>query len=155
MDARNVYIIKTSATGDVLWETTVGNAAEAYAPRAVTPTADGGCAVVGSIRTQAPSQYVFMIKVDGLTTGIKTVTAQEAGFAFYPNPATNVLHLQTPVGMNVRKVELLDMTGRVLQSNLYNGSPLTNIDINRNIHGPVMLRATTDKEVVVGQLYVQ
>lgn len=67
----------------------------------------------------------------GTNTFTQTVTVSTIGlldlegetFVAYPNPANDVLNIQS--SLNVVLVELMDMTGRVIVSNEYNASEVT------------------------------
>jgi len=154
-DARNLHIIKASANGDVLWETTVGTTGEVYTARGIAPTADGGCIITGSYFTPVPAQTVFLVKVGGLTTGIAHTPANRAGLKIYPNPAAGKLYIHSEHGTGIAQVELLDMAGRLLQVEKNIAGPEVVLDIDAHIHGPVMLRITTPGAVVVEKLLVQ
>jgi hypothetical protein len=155
LDARNLHIIKASANGDVLWETTVGTTGEVYMARAVTPTADGGCLITGSYFTPVPAQTVFLVKVGGLTTNIKQLTAVEAGLKIYPNPAQGRVYIAMPANVAILQIEVLDVTGRVLQLHKVEAQHDVALELGQGISGAVMLRVTTADAIITEKILVQ
>lgn len=140
---RKVYIIKTSATGDVIWSSTYGDAGEVYLPRAITTTSDGGAVITGSLLTAGPAQTAFLLKIGGLTTGIKNVATSAVNLRVYPNPGNGTFTIEgirdaSHVNLTVcnaigqvytQAIDVRNNTAQLqLPGNLPNGAYLLHID---------------------------
>ena len=62
----NGLIIKTDSSGNLIWRKEIGNGFMVYSEKfySLTPTIDGGCALVGRVRTLSGEFDIFVAKVD-------------------------------------------------------------------------------------------
>ena len=67
----------------------------------------------------------------------------------YPNPATNVINAEGNAA--IRTVELYDIFGRLLQTNITNATKTT-IDVSQRATGTYFLKITTDEGQKVEQI---
>lgn len=90
------------------------------------------------------------------TTGITESNANESKVAIYPNPANDVLMVQSNVGARVsRKVELVDELGRVVQTQmLYQGSTMCYFDLQTVYEGVYFVRIYDGDNVITNKVVV-
>lgn len=154
---RKVYIIKTSATGDVVWSTTYGDVNEVYLPRAITTTSDGGAAITGSMLTPGPSQTAFLLKIGGLTTGIKNITAAAANMRVYPNPGNGAFTIS---GLSIAasgSLTVCNVMGQVVHTqSVEPRNNTTQVQLPGNIpNGTYLLRIDTGAEIIPATISLQ
>jgi hypothetical protein len=91
--------------------------------------------------------------LDNFTTisnaiGVQEITKTDIAFQFYPNPATNAI---TITSESLAKIEVLDMSGRVLLSEtMVNASQ--EIDIRNLVAGIYMIKLSNDKGQAIRRL---
>lgn len=89
------------------------------------------------------------------STGIESATANST-VAIYPNPASDVLMVQSNVGAKTsRKVELVDELGRIVQTQmLYQGSTMCYFDLQTVYEGMYFIRIYNGDKVEVSKVMV-
>ncbi len=81
---------------------------------------------------------------DRATTTVTTTSLEKAGFRLYPNPANDVLNIETP--MNVKEILIFDLSGKLVMQ-FAKPATTTEVDVSGFMPGTYILRLTTDKEV--------
>lgn len=113
----DVYLVKTDASGTMLWQKTFGGTNSDYGG-SVQPTADGGYIIAGETYSfGAGSGDVYLIKVKIATAGVTTLT---------PSTFTVPAHGQVQVNLNINLA--------ALPASLYGGTVTANIDNTTAIH---------------------
>ncbi|MDR0798859.1 MAG: glycoside hydrolase family 3 C-terminal domain-containing protein [Dysgonamonadaceae bacterium] len=96
------------------------------------------------LTTQSSAIYHFTIK--GTALSMDRSTEQ---IVIFPNPSSGLFQLNVPVG--IQKVSVIDLKGRVLLEQEV-GTGTTFLDLSAYSPGVYLLRATGDKQSVVGKL---
>jgi hypothetical protein len=84
----------------------------------MTPTADGGFALVGW--TSNPGQNAWVVKVDSLGCLVPNCALSEeelptpTAIQVWPNPTSGALHLRLPENSGPAALSLTDITGRAV-----------------------------------------
>jgi len=75
--------------------------------------------------------------------------------SLYPNPANNKITISNPSSISIKKIELIDFSGRIVQ--LWEASQLfeNTLNIQQIPPGIYLLKATTDTGIKTGKLVVQ
>lgn len=91
-------------------------------------------------------------------TGVNELSPEELNLAVYPNPASDVLLVQSKVAGKInRTVELIDVTGRVIQTQtLFQGSTMCYFDLQTVYEGVYFVRVndetnTKTTKIIVGR----
>jgi len=79
------------------------------------------------------------------TAGIDDPANENLQVSIYPNPASDMLMVQSKVGSKLnRKVELIDELGQIVQTQtLFQGSTMCYVDLQTVYAGPYLVRVTT------------
>ncbi len=90
------------------------------------------------------------------STGIADVTNENLKVSIYPNPANDVLFIQTHLGGKTnRKVELVDGLGRIIQTQtLFQGSTMCYFDLQTVYAGIYFVRVTDGDKVETSKVVV-
>jgi hypothetical protein len=90
------------------------------------------------------------------STGISTSENENYKVSIYPNPANEVLVVQSHLGAQVnRKVELVDALGRIVQTQtLFQGSTMAYFDLQTVYEGIYFVRVTDGDNVQVEKVIV-
>ncbi|CAN5402569.1 hypothetical protein BH10BAC1_BH10BAC1_01980 [soil metagenome] len=123
------------ATVDANWNS--------YYPYVVGPTFYG-TKVVTTV-TSLPTGLTTYVS----TTGVNEVVNENLKLSIYPNPANDVLFIQSHLGGQTnRKVELIDALGRIVQTQtLFQGSTMCYFDLQTVYAGIYFVRVTDGDNV--------
>jgi YHYH protein/Secretion system C-terminal sorting domain len=121
-----------------------------YYPYVVGPTFYG-TKVVTTVTT-IPSGLTTYVS----TTGISTANDENLKVSIYPNPANDVLFIQSHLGGQTnRKVELVDELGKVIQTQtLFQGSTMCYFDLQTVYAGIYFVRITDGTTVQTSKVIV-
>lgn len=162
-DANDMWAVKIDDNGNVVWDKTVGSQADNDEPTIIKPTLDGGF-IMGAggahpifgdktIEGYDESFDGWMVKLEPETLGIDDLT--EAGVSIYPNPATDLLHIDfrqsyqqaavtiyAPTGQQILHKDLQSAQNTVLDLSLPSGMYLVEIqlDNDRRINKKLIIR---------------
>jgi len=116
--------------------TTVGN--QTYS---VTVTADNGCTGEDAVVVE----YSMCVGINE--------SAENSSISLFPNPATDVVTFTT-VGTSLQEVNIYDLTGKMIYSNISNNDRL---DVNTSAFasGTYIVKVVTESESVTRRLIVQ
>lgn len=90
-----------------------------------------------------------LVVVDGSCDFTAGIESHEATFAVFPNPTTDVLNIDNGLGLTIDKIEMIDMSGRVvlaLQKGAFNNE-LAELSIANLTTGVYTLRLTAGTQV--------
>lgn len=115
------WLLEVDATGELLWQRCIGGSGGDYI-RCITPIGNDGFAVAGSTNSTngdvngfiGGTSDVWVVKFAPLTTSTSTsLPPPHPTLTLFPNPTTNILHVQWS-GATPRSLEVLDISGRVV-----------------------------------------
>ncbi len=111
----DLWLLKTDSSGDTLWTKTLGGIQADYG-YSVQQTMDGGYIVTGvTLSYGLGANKIWLIGIASGTTAIEENT--EADFEVYPNPTNGKFYVSsTGFHVDINKVELVDMFGKVVKS---------------------------------------
>lgn len=137
----HLIVTKTDMNLNVAWQRRFLQDSDAYVSFSSSPTADGGCIVVGTVYDLNPEErldiFVLKINAEG-TVGIKEVLVEDVRpYAYYPNPAKNELRLKYSPDVNPTQIELFDLQGRLVRSQL---NSLETINLQNITAGTYIIR---------------
>jgi hypothetical protein len=89
--------------------------------------------------------YIDDISINGLVTNISELTSKNQKLKIYPNPATNNLTIETP---QKATIEILNIKGQIIKS-INNANIIATIDLDNFSSGVYIIKAKTDKEVMI------
>lgn len=146
--SQQLYIVKTDNAGTVIWDTSYGQADSNYYVNGMTITNDGGWAVTGAVfHPSQPVRYVYVTKFNSGGVDVNSISSPLNDIAIYPNPVSGgKLYVKCPSSINVSKIEVYTVDGKLIKG--YNSAVgrLTEIDIS-SLHGSLMISIYTDKGV--------
>jgi len=111
-------------------------------------------ATPGGIASQTYFLMNFAINLTGVDASVEPglpVVREEELVVFYPNPATDVLHV---TANNIREIEVINMMGQVVLSVRATGNHHT-LDVSSLASGLHFIRVTTDTGISVGRFIKQ
>ncbi|MFN0213303.1 MAG: T9SS type A sorting domain-containing protein [Saprospiraceae bacterium] len=141
----DVWVVKLSAIGDILWQKTYGGS-QAEVPGDLNPTSDGGfvfCGYTSSNDGDVAGNHgtldFWIVKLSPESS--HTSTPASLPLEIYPNPATHTISIKTPNEEHEIKIKISDLLGQELrQQTFLNGGDL---DITAFRNGLYLLTATT------------
>ncbi len=71
----------------------------------------------------------------------------------FPNPASS--HIQINAGVELQSVQMMDMNGRIVKSQQFNGKPVGNLDVNGIESGVYILRLFSEDASAVKRLIIE
>ena len=86
---------------------------------------------------------------------MSTLTVEEnelVDFSMYPNPASDIVQLKFPVGIENNKVEIFDILGKQIKVNL---SEENTIDVSKLPSGAYFVSITADDSKVTKKLIIK
>jgi len=84
--------------------------------------------------------------------GIADINDASAAFTVFPNPATDRITLQCPPDIEMDKVEMMDVQGKILQVQSLGRSIVKQIDISNFPDGVYFIKISSDKNVIYKKL---
>ncbi|UPT71355.1 MAG: T9SS type A sorting domain-containing protein [Flavobacterium sp. JAD_PAG50586_2] len=112
--------------------------------------------VAGNIVTQSAGiyfDYNFPVITDPANTIFQTLSnpdvAVDASIAIYPNPAKGLINIEC--NNTIKSVQLYDVQGRILQTNLINGNQAS-IDISTHSNGIYFVKIISDNGIKVQKI---
>ncbi|MCF8460518.1 MAG: T9SS type A sorting domain-containing protein [Flavobacteriales bacterium] len=114
------WLIKTDGNGDTLWTRTYDSSSTVDYLRNMLVMANGDIVMVGFGRGEnSTTQDGWILRVDSMgclvegcfSVGIDERTIDDKQFVIWPNPASNLIHIQSSM-VNVQRVSVVDMLGR-------------------------------------------
>lgn len=113
---KNVYAVRTDASGNVTWQRNWGGAADDIG-LGVCETTDGGFIICGSkshnISTKTGEVYLIKTDANGVTTSITDVENSATRLKVYPNPVKDIMYLDLNGNSTI---QIMDINGREVGS---------------------------------------
>ena len=136
------WVVKLSLTGDLIWQKSIGGSA-ADGGQSVKQTTDGGYILAGysssadgdaTVNHGNSDYWIVKLAPDTLST----TSFHDDFLGIYPNPATSMLHLQLANGIEINKVIITDLAGKIIREQTINN---TKIDIENLAQGAYIIQA--------------
>jgi hypothetical protein len=140
----DAWVIKLSATGTLVWQKTLGGIGYEVA-RSIQLTPDGGYIVAGSTNSIDGdvtgingNQDAWVVKLSSELMATTSFASQE--LKIFPNPAKNILQLQTATNGSLDKITITDLTGKII---LIQTTNTTQINVEPLASGMYILEANS------------
>jgi len=126
----DIYLIKTSATGDTLWTKTYGGSGQDFG-QSVTQATDGGYIICGSTNSFGAGEYdIYLVKIssdgDLLWTQTFGGTGEEFGRSLYATPDGGCILCGSTMSFGAGDEDVYiiktDSTGEASWTNTYGGT---------------------------------
>lgn len=115
VQSQQLYVIKTDNAGVVMWDTAYGTNDSSYIVSGIGITQDGGWAVTGAVFTpNQPIRYIFVAKFLPFGNGVVNISCNEPDIKLYPNPAHRHFTVKTGSDIEVHKIRIVNIDGRVV-----------------------------------------
>jgi hypothetical protein len=118
-----------------------------YIAQSITATEEGSYTVVTTIEgceSEHSSPKVFV------TTSIEEVLQE---LNLYPNPVTQILHIEIPANISrIARIELLDGTGKVLESREVPTGSTSVFDLKEYRNGMLLIKIMLDEKTIVRKI---
>ncbi len=104
------------------------------------------------------SEKIYYWHIDVIDTTINSVQNYEFknfGLQFYPNPAKNQINFTNPFNTKIKKIELIDFSGRVVHIWKAQGLAEKKLNIQPIPPGIYLLKTETPKEVKTDKIVIQ
>ncbi len=156
----DIYVVKTDASGNVLWSKTFGRSRNDFAS-AIKQTSDGGFIIVGSTQIDSLNFDVFIVKIDSLGNSLFTSLENDApplyGIAAFPNPFSLETALHVNQNLKSASLTLYNLLGQAVKQidNLVitEGQPFV-LSRENLPAGPYFLAITVDGKVIAQEKLV-
>jgi hypothetical protein len=91
-----------------------------------------------------------------LSTGLKLNSAAINEISVFPNPASDIVAVQSDgITTSSLKVELFDMSGRLIQtSSIFQGSPIAYFDTRNLFSGEYIIKVSSETELYIKKLVI-
>ena len=89
------------------------------------------------------------------SVGVKRSQQMESALHFFPNPAASFVTISNPSNIPIKKIELTDFTGRIIQTWKAQELVENTLNIQHIPTGIYLLKAVTEKGIKTGKLVVQ
>jgi hypothetical protein len=117
------FVNKYTNDLDIISETNYGNEGDAFGIRGISKTYDGGFLFTG----YGGDQNNIVMKSDAalnlpLSEGWDAVEEKQVNknITFYPNPVSNILYVNNPENVAIRKIAIYDLSGRkIIEKHCY------------------------------------
>lgn len=126
----DAWVVKLDATGSLIWQKTLGGTNSDNAT-SIQLAADGGSIVAGytssnngDVAGNHGGGDAWVVK---LGPELFTATFTVQVLRLFPNPAKNIVYLQTSTNFSLDKIKITDLTGKVILTQTTNTS-LVNIE---------------------------
>lgn len=140
--------IKTDQVGNTVNRVYYGANTDYVAPRSIFLDTYGNAYVAGEHFTQTQQSVAFLSRIGDInkvpTTGVEQAPKATAGVSVFPNPATNGCTV-TSVGEPIRRIQIRDITGRILQDIAGSGSNTEKISLDGMPKGTVLVYVFTGR----------
>lgn len=119
IQSQQMYVVKTDASGVVLWDTTIGTSDSNYFANAIAITNDGGWAVTGSV-FNIPQQmrYIYVAKFSPNSVDVSDQVALQL-IEVYPNPTSSGSVNIRSSKATISRVDVMSIDGKLLHSEEY------------------------------------
>ena len=139
--------MKLDATGNKVWDKTLGGASEDYAS-SIVQTSNGGYIVAGTTFSNNGdvndenngNSDIWIVKLSEENTQSLNSTEQLHNFSISPNPTTSQIVIGTDLIQTMEEVLITDMTGKIVkQFEIQN--TITKIDVSNLQNGIYMVKS--------------
>jgi hypothetical protein len=93
-----------------------------------------------------PENYSKLVSIEEVQSSIK--------LNVFPNPATDIVNFATQDGTSIYELELIDLSGRILQTQTVNATS-TQLNVNNLSKGVYLYNIVTKKGKSIGKVIVQ
>ena len=145
--SEDYWIVKLDATGNKVWDKTLGGASEDYAS-SIVQTSNGGYIVAGTTFSNNGdvndenngNSDIWIVKLSEENTQSLNSTEQLHNFSISPNPTTSQIVIGTDLIQTMEEVLITDMTGKIVkQFEIQN--TITKIDVSNLQNGIYMVKS--------------
>ncbi len=153
VQSQQLYVVTTDASGNILWDTAFGTSDSSYTANGMAVTADGGWAIAGSVFTPGQQiRYIYVTRFKPVNTAVSTAI-NSGDVMVFPNPAGKEVAVRVPVNVQLGKVLLYSVDGKLCGT--YNNIAGNEVKLNIMQTGIFILEIHTDRGVVKTKLLVQ
>jgi hypothetical protein len=165
---KDVYVAKYNMNGGLLWVIKLGGTSNDWG-KAIVWNPSGYCTVAGnfsgtvtvstapaiSISAAPGSASFFIANYNGLTTGLQTIN-NTLSFDVFPNPADDMIRINTPGNEAIEKIEIYSVNGTLVSSDKigFNTTEL-NYNIEQLTPGMYFVHVTTATETGVRKIQIK
>ncbi|MCA6361545.1 MAG: PKD domain-containing protein [Bacteroidetes bacterium] len=137
-----VQFTNTSLPGTVgyFFSWTFGNSQSSSAVNPSTTYTSSGNYTVCLTMFDSTCQSTFCDTIQVIISG--TSELEQLGWSLYPNPANDMLNVQTPAALKDLNYHILDVTGREVHAGVFNESRISIVDL---LPGVYLLTVTDDE----------
>lgn len=140
--------IKTDPVGNTVNRVYYGTNTEYVAPRSIFLDTYDNAYVAGEHFTTTQKSVAFLSRIEDIskvpTTGVGEMPKATAGITVFPNPATNGCTV-TSISEPIRRIQIRDITGRILQDITGSGSNAEKISLDGMPKGTVLVYVFTGR----------
>lgn len=140
----DAWVVKLSSTGTLVWEKTIGASGREGA-NSIQLTPDGGYIVAGlsnstdgDVTGNHGDYDAWVVKLEPELMATTSFASQE--LKIFPNPAKNILQLQTATNGSLDKITITDLTGKIVLTQTTNTAQ---INVEPLASGMYILEATS------------
>lgn len=140
----DAWVVKLSAIGTIIWQKALGGSITDQV-RCIQPTPDGGYIMAGITMSTDGDVIgnigvtdVWVVKLEPELMATTSFASQE--LKIFPNPAKNILQLQTTTNGSLDKITITDLTGKIFLTQTTNTAQ---INVEPLASGMYILEATS------------
>lgn len=116
----DIWVVKVSAEGELLWQQCIGSEGENRLEGAVIKTSDSTYVVAsntssnlsGDLTCRIENGFVWLFEISDLTVGISEQPVAQNMVKVFPNPASTFVEFETS-GFKSGTIRVIDITGRL------------------------------------------
>ncbi len=122
------FLVKYNHDMSQVWSFKYGTPGRVYYMLGMKETSDNGCMLYGlrNLDSQNYEAYILKVNADGILTG-ETIIPLKRIVTCYPNPATDYIQFDLPDVYQKARLELIDISGRVVLAQKMNHQELIDI----------------------------
>jgi Secretion system C-terminal sorting domain len=164
----DVWIIKISANGDLIWERTYGGTGDAYESAESITVVPGGYVFVGRTNSNDVDiqsgnngmQDLWTVKIDDLSIDISDVEFEATPIKTFPVPAENLVNLSLSLPEpSIITYTICDLRGQSLIApkslNSNSGNVNLSLDISSLASGVYLLKTTINEKQLTSKIIVR
>lgn len=153
VQSQQLYIVTTDASGNVVSDTAFGTSDSSYTVNGMAVATDGGWAVTGSVFTPGQQiRYIYVARFKPVNTTVSPLI-NSADVMIFPNPAGKEVTVRVPVNVQLEKVLLYSVNGKLCGT--YNAITGNQVKLDIRQTGIFILEVYTDRGVVKSKLLAQ
>lgn len=130
VQSQQLYIVRTDASGAVVWDTAYGTSDSNYYAYALTATNDGGWVVAGSVFDMSqPYRYIYIARFSNEPNNIAMLNDDVPLVSIYPNPVEKELNILTSEDNYIENIKIYNVGGKLIMERAYDMEKSVSINI--------------------------